>query len=115
VFAATYGTALVRRLHDGGAWRHGATAYADRVAPVVRDILGNPLRPAALDPEWLTADVRGLAAAAYEDRAFDRLPILADALADARCADEAMLGHCRDGSPHVRDCWVVDLILSKDR
>jgi hypothetical protein len=59
--------------------------------------------------------VLALALAAYDERAFERLPILADALADARCDDEAILGHCRSDGPHARGCWVVDLILSKDR
>jgi hypothetical protein len=54
-----------------------------------------------------------LAAAIYEERAFDRLPVLADALEDARCADAAILGHCRSGGEHVRGCWVVDLVLGK--
>jgi hypothetical protein len=34
---------------------------------------------------------------------------------DAGCADEDVLAHCRGPGPHVRGCWVVDLILSKDR
>jgi hypothetical protein len=111
VFAATYRDAMVRRLHGGGVWQVGSAAHANRVAPLVRCIVGNPFRPATLDPTWLTADVRGLAVAAYEERAFDRLPILADALAEAGCDDESVLGHCRGGGPHARGCWVVDLVL----
>ena len=42
-----------------------------------------------------------------------RLPILADALEDAGCTDQAILDHCRGAGPHVRGCWVVDLILGK--
>ena len=49
----------------------------------------------------------------YEDRAFDRLPLLADALEDAGCADADILVHCRNGGEHVRGCWVVDLLLGK--
>ena len=49
----------------------------------------------------------------YDDRAFDRLPILADALEDAGCADAAILSHCRGPGEHVRGCWVVDLLLGK--
>jgi hypothetical protein len=56
-----------------------------------------------------------LAVAVYEDRAYDRVPILADALADTGCGDAVILAHCRSDVPHVRGCWVVDLILSKDR
>lgn len=114
VFAATYRAAMVRHLHDGGVWRVGSAAYADRVAPLVRCIVSDPFHPATLDPKWLTADVRGLAAAAYDGRAFDRLPLLADALQDAGCDNEGVLDHCRGGGPHARGCWVVDLVLGRE-
>src|SRR5262249_56797648 len=39
---------------------------------LARDIFGNSFRPVAFDSCWRTADVRGLARAIYEDRAFDR-------------------------------------------
>lgn len=55
----------------------------------------------------------GLALAAYDDRAFDRLPILADALEESGCRHPDILSHCRSGEPHVRGCWVVDMILGK--
>jgi hypothetical protein len=80
----------------------------------LRDVFGNPFRPVTFDPRWRTADVLGLARGIYEDRAFDRLPLLADALMDAGCADEQVIGHCRSGGPHVRGCWVVDLVLGKE-
>ncbi|MFO0796468.1 MAG: hypothetical protein U0804_03265 [Gemmataceae bacterium] len=80
---------------------------------LLRDIVGNPFRPVAFDPAWRTEAVVGLARGAYEDRAFDRLPVLADALEDAGCADAAVLAHCRGPGPHVRGCWVVDLVLGK--
>jgi hypothetical protein len=50
----------------------------------------------------------------YAGRAFDRLPILHDALLDAGCDDEAILSHCRCEGPHVRGCWVIDLLLGKE-
>jgi hypothetical protein len=86
----------------------------DEQARIVRDIFGNPYRPVTFDPHWHTSDVLGLARAIYDDRAFDRLPILADALMDAGCADEQVHGHCRGEGPHVRGCWVVDLVLGKE-
>ena len=49
----------------------------------------------------------------YDDRAFDRLPLLADAMEDAGCADQEILDHCRSNGEHVRGCWVVDLLLGK--
>jgi hypothetical protein len=74
---------------------------------------GNPVCPMAVDPAWLTSTVVSLAQGIYDDRAFDRLPILADALQDAGCEDPDVLGHCRSDGPHVRGCWVVDLVLGK--
>jgi hypothetical protein len=79
-----------------------------------RDIFGNPFRPVAVDPAWLTSTAVGLAQAIYDDRAFDRLPILADALQDAGCENADILEHCRGEGPHVRGCWVVDLLLGKE-
>jgi hypothetical protein len=43
------------------------------------------------------------------------MPILADAIQDAGCEDPDILDHCRDTSrPHVRGCWVLDLVLGKE-
>jgi hypothetical protein len=81
---------------------------------ILRDIFGNPFRPATLDPSWLTSTVVALARGIYEERAVDRMPILADALQDAGCDSADVLGHCRGPGPHVRGCWVVDLVLGKE-
>jgi hypothetical protein len=81
---------------------------------VLREVVGNPFRPVAFDPRWLTADVVGLARGIYDHRAFDRLPLLADALMDAGCDNDDVLSHCRSGGSHVRGCWVVDLALGKN-
>lgn len=134
-------------------------------AALLRDIVGNPWKPQGdwspepafakangferLPPKWLQPILRWndgtipkIAQAIYDARAFDQLPILADALEDAGCDDAAILEHCRgyelcpgcasgkgcdpgdwpdcDGSgwmplrnPHVRGCWVLDLLLGK--
>ena len=83
-------------------------------AALVRDIFGNPFRPIILEPRWRTADVLGLARGIYEDRAFERMPLLADALMDAGCDSDQLLAHCRSEGPHVRGCWAVDLVLGKE-
>ncbi len=81
---------------------------------LLRDIFGNPFRPVAFDPNWRTATAVGLAQTMYDARHFNAMPILADALQDAGCEDDAILGHCRDANGiHVRGCWVVDLVLGK--
>jgi hypothetical protein len=80
----------------------------------VRDLFALVVRRVRFDPAWRTDAATGLARAAYDGRAFDRLPILADALEEAGCDVPAVLDHCRDGNtPHVRGCWVVDLVLEK--
>jgi hypothetical protein len=83
-------------------------------ADLLRCVVGNPFRPIAFDARWRTADSLALARGIYEDRAFDRLPLLADALMDAGCDHDEILAHCRGDAPHVRGCWVVDLVLGKD-
>jgi hypothetical protein len=63
---------------------------------------------------WNEGLLPKLALAIYEDRAFDRLPILADALEEAGCSDEAILSHLRSAGPHVRGCWALDLVLGRE-
>ena len=94
-------------------WGRGWEDALKVMAGFLRDILGNPLRPVAVDASWLTSTVVALAEGIYADRAFDRLPILADALMDAGCDHAEVLEHCRGDGPHVRGCWVVDLLLGK--
>jgi hypothetical protein len=84
-----------------------------RQCSLVRDIFGNPFRPVTIDPSWLTSTVLALANGIYTDRAFDRMPILADALQDAGCDNEEVLNHCRQASEHVKGCWVVDLLTAR--
>jgi len=82
-------------------------------ADVVRDVIGNPFRSRFFPQHWRTSDALGVARGIFEDQAFDRLPILSDALMDAGCDNERIIVHCRDDSMHVRGCWVVDLVLGK--
>jgi hypothetical protein len=84
-----------------------------RMAGLVRDILGNPFRRVTVDPAWKTGDVVALATAIYQERAFERMPILGDALEEAGCQERSVLDHCRQPGEHVRGCWVVDLLLGR--
>jgi hypothetical protein len=82
-------------------------------AVLLRDIVGNPFRLVTLDPDWRTTTSVQIAQGIYDSRDFSAMPILADALQDAGCEDAAILDHCRGPGPHVRGCWVVDLVLGK--
>ena len=121
--------AMQRRLNLGGgavqyieaAAHPSALHAAESVAPLhevtaFRDIIHNPFR-APLIPRtvltWNDGTVPRIAQGIYDGRAFDRMPILHDALLDAGCDDEDILAHCRGAGPHVRGCWVIDLILGK--
>jgi hypothetical protein len=82
----------------------------------LRELFGNPLQPVRLAEAWLAWEngtVRRLAQGIYDEGACERLPILADALEDAGCADATLLEHLRGSGPHLRGCWALDAILDK--
>jgi hypothetical protein len=81
---------------------------------LLRDIFGNIPRQLRFDPAWRSSIVVSLAKQMYESRDFSPMPILADALEDAGCDSVEILRHCRGDGPHVRGCFVVDLILEKE-
>lgn len=78
-------------------------------------VFGDPFAPPpVLDPAWLSWDggvVRRLAESIRQEEAFDRLPVLADALVDASCDDAGLLGHLRGPGPHIRWCFALGRIL----
>ncbi len=87
---------------------------AEQQVAVLRDLFGNPFRPASFSPDWRTDTAVSLARTMYEARDFSAMPILADALQDAGCDNDDILSHCRDANAtHVRGCWVVDSVLGK--
>ena len=115
---------------------YAEASVADAVAEAVADALGdseillrntgpeaaalrclfNPFRPVTVNHAWLTwngGTVRSLAQTIYEECAFDRLPILADALEEAGGDNDDILAHLRSEGPHQCGCWPVDLILGK--
>jgi hypothetical protein len=103
--------------HAHAALALGVEGYADEIAAqadVLRDIFGNPYRrPPAVAGAWRTSTAAALARRMYDTRDFSAMPILADALQDAGCESAEILDHCRGPGPHVRGCWVVDLVLGK--
>lgn len=84
-------------------------------AILLRDIVSNPFRPVAIDPSSRSLSVVGLAQTIYDDRAFNRMPDLGEALNRVGCREELILDHCRQTDSHVLGCWVIDLILGKER
>ena len=101
---------IAQNLSNSGAW------VRQEAARLLHEILGNPFRPVQVDPAWLAwrdgAAVK-VAKSIYEERKFRDLPVLADALEEAGCGQEELLGHCRQVGGHVRGCWAVDLILGR--
>jgi hypothetical protein len=86
-------------------------------ADLLRCVFGNPFAAEPrIDPSWITwigGTVKRLAEAVYEERAFERMPILADALLDSGCDDDQLIEHCRAGGEHARGCVVLDATLGK--
>lgn len=80
---------------------------------LLHDIYGSPGADTSESTPWLTTEAVEMARAIYDTEAFERLPLLAEALAAAGCADAEILSHCHAPGPHVRGCWVVDLVLGK--
>jgi hypothetical protein len=114
--AAEQAAATTSREAWSAAWKaadEGQGGHPD----ALREIFGNPFRPTPIDPAWLAwndGTVVKIAQAIYEERAFDRLPVLADALEEAGCTNAELLGHLRGPGPHARGCWALDLLLGKE-
>ena len=92
----------------------GGDAYEQRFCGFFRDII--PFHPVTIDSAWLAWNegiIPRMAQTIYDDRTFDRLPVLADALEDAGCSNGDLLAHCRQSGDHLRGCWAVDLVLGK--
>ena len=81
---------------------------------VLYEVFGDPLRPVRFSAAWRTDTVLTLATQMREADEFGAMPILADALQDAGCDADDVLNHLRDTArSHVRECWVLDLVLNK--
>jgi hypothetical protein len=100
----------------GDFWTRFASEQAHQ-GILVRDIFVNPFRPPAIYLRWLTWDggtIPKLAQSIYDNRRFEDMPVLADALEEAGCGNQEILAHCRGGGPHTRGCWLLDLVLGKE-
>jgi hypothetical protein len=111
---AASGIASFPDLRDSRAFKHPEQAQQ---AFLLRDLFGNPFQPAVVDPAllaWNHGMVAKIAQSIYDQRAFDNLPVLADALEEAGCDNADLLAHCRGPGPHIRGCWAVDLLAGKE-
>ncbi len=98
------------------AWLREESAVRRAQCGLLRELFGNPFRRVRILPAWRHANNRcvlNLARAVQETQQFGGLPILADALLDAGCDDEAMIAHCHSPLPHARGCWLLDALLGK--
>jgi hypothetical protein len=92
-----------------------ARNHVSRQCVLLRDIFA-PFVTVAVQPIWLGwngGTIPKLAQVIYDERRFADMPLLADALEEAGCADEDILSHCRQPGEHVRGCWVLDILLGK--
>ncbi len=104
-------------------WTKARAAEVAAQCRLLREIFGNPFRPACVAPAvrgWRDGTVVRLAQAAYEERHLpsghldgSRLCILADAVEEAGCADVGLLQHLRGAGPHVKGCWAIDVLAGK--
>jgi hypothetical protein len=106
----------------GGRWKDGVS---DSLAEcgLLQELFGNPFRRAAVAPsllDWQGGLIVRMATALYEERSLPggeldpaRLAVLADALLDAGCRDDELLGHLRGAGPHGRGCWAIDAVLAR--
>jgi hypothetical protein len=110
VVVATY--AVLRAKAEGA----DALAEGSHQAWLLRELFGNPFRPVSVDSRWLhwkNGAVAQIARSIYDGRDFERLPVLGAAMAEAGCEAADLLSHCQEAGPHVRGCWVVDLLLNE--
>src|SRR5262249_53878542 len=106
------------RYPDGYVYRTDTTwaegAWKTQAA-VLRDLYGHLFHA---DPLWVsrlqrTDEVERISRTIYDDHSFAEMPVLADALEEAGCADADVLAHCRKPGEHARGCWVIDAILER--
>jgi hypothetical protein len=114
--AVAYATAR-NSAHPSTTWEKIRQREATVQTALLRDIVGDPFHRVVVDPSslsWNEGTVVKLAQGIYDDRAFDQLLLLADALEDLGCGNQHLLEHCRRSREHVRGCWALDLLLGKE-
>lgn len=104
-----------RPAHPLDTWNAIATEEGKEHCRILRDLF-EPFHVVQLNSavrQWNDEAIPKMAQDIYQRGRWSDMHILANALADAGCADREMLAHCRSPEPHARGCWVVDLLLGK--
>jgi hypothetical protein len=89
--------------------------WRDKYVLILEEMV-NPLAFSVPATAWSASNggmVGKLAQLIYDERSFSDLPILADALMDAGCTEQAILRHCQEPRQHWRGCWCLDLLAGK--
>lgn len=105
--AAAESAAVAALITPKGQWMFA------RGVSLLHELFGNPFRPVVLPEACWTPTALGIAAGAYRDRDFSRLPVLADALEEAGCDEAALMDHLRQPGAHFRGCWALDQVLGR--
>ena len=79
-------------------------------ASLLREIVGDPFSKFLISPSYVTEN---LAERIYSKRDYECMPRLGEALQRDGCEYPKVLGHCWLPGPHVKGCWVVDLVLGQ--
>ena len=125
--AIEFVTTSVTWTTEKGSWKRVNDQMRNKISTVLHEVIGNPFQKWSRTAPWaeggliqpdgrtvaLTDTVCGLAETIHQLQAFDRLPILADALEEAGITDVALLAHCRSEQPHIRGCWALDVVRGK--
>jgi hypothetical protein len=80
---------------------------------LLRDLIANPFRPVPSPPAGRRPRVVALGRVTYQERRFQDLSLLADALEETGGTSQELLDHLRGPGPHVLGCWGLDLVLNK--
>ena len=125
--AIQYATYAARQARHDEERHQFPQDISGQICDLFREVIGNPFaervvvgpgweRSGGVVAGWMTRvgeTARLIAAGVQAEQAFDRLPILADALEDDGCTDAELLAHLRGPGPHVRGCWALDVVLGK--
>lgn len=89
------------------AWNKKRDEMSLKQGIILQNMKGN------WDDSWKTKDVTDLAATIYNEKRYELMPILADALIEAGCNDEQILNYCQTPNFYFRGCWVLDKATGK--